>query len=562
VRPGLARCLVLALLCGLDCAPRAPSATPRTDQGEFGKLDTQLDGRRWLDSASGNARAAGAEASEVIAVDAGAPGDRVGAMLGVPADECVLLMARAAESVQDIDLYAYAEDGAILGSDERPDRTPTLLICPPHPRRMYVVARVAAGHGVVAVGAQRVAVNDAKRVARQVGIGDRSPTSAGRFAAWAGLDEKVAQRRRELGSSWQELRRVALPVDPRVPTRVSATVEADHCLDVLVVPTDAVAHLDVSVLDADSRVLGRAGAHGRDRALVLCSAAPATVAVEVRPHAGEGLVAVVLSQSAEGALRDLDMPTLVYDMAPTLELRAARARHAERLARSGYHKPQVVGRGSLAVGKRTSVPLELRSGCARLDLVAGRPVRGVQMWLWTEAGTLLAHEQGTGSATVFACGPDGKLRLDVEALALPGPYVVEHRAEPGTPAVLQAHPLAASRLLGRMTSRGVIRRAGQVGAAKLLPLSSTQLRTEQMLVPIGRCVDFTLALGPHAVGAEIRLVNAADGQQLELGRGAYSAAARACAFDQPRTLQVRAELRCLVGETKGLLGTRMLAPKR
>jgi len=35
------------------------------------------------------------------------------------------------------------EDGAVLGMDEGPDKTPALLVCPPHPARVYVSARIA-----------------------------------------------------------------------------------------------------------------------------------------------------------------------------------------------------------------------------------------------------------------------------------------------------------------------------------------------------------------------------------------------------------------------------------
>jgi hypothetical protein len=75
-------------------------------------------------------------------------------------DTCALV-ARGAESVEDIDLLAYGDDGTVLGSDEAPNKKPALLVCPPHPRRLFVVARVAAGHGLVGVGALRVSAYNA-----------------------------------------------------------------------------------------------------------------------------------------------------------------------------------------------------------------------------------------------------------------------------------------------------------------------------------------------------------------------------------------------------------------
>jgi hypothetical protein len=557
------RLLLLAAASGLlaACMARPEAAVATSEPTRFGKSEAELDPQRWLGPDSARATAAGADRSQVLAVEAGTAGDRVGSMVNAPSGECVLLMSRGAQSVQDIDLYAYAEDGTVLGADERPDQTPSLLVCPPHPRRMYVVARIAAGHGVIALGAQRVRVADADRVARETIRAEGPHTDSGRFAAWPGLDEKIAQRRLALGSAWQDVRRVALPVNPRLTSHVSATIDANRCLDVLVVPSDSVAHLDVSVLDSDGRIVGRAGAHGRDRALALCSSTPTTVSVAVRPHSGAGLVAVVLSRSEQAAMGQLELSGFTYDLAPTQTLDEARAKHADRLSRVGYGKAKVVATGTLAVGRRTSAALVLPDGCARIDLLAGRPVRAVQTWLWTEDGHLLAKQKGTGRVNLFACSPGGRARLDAEALSMPGRYVIELRHEPGAPPLLQRHPLAASRLLDRMLQRGVIQRPGQLGAAHLVRLRPDRLHVESVLVPVGRCVDFTLALGPAAAGAEIRLVDSEDSSHAALARGTYSAATRSCALDQPRTLRLRAELRCAVGETQALVATRMLAPK-
>jgi hypothetical protein len=113
-----------------------------------------------------------------------------------------------------------------------------------------------------------------------------------------------------------------------------------------------------------------------------------------------------------------------------------------------------------------------------------------------------------------------------------------------------------------MTSRGVITRAGQVGAARSFALAPVEVQRMEYKVPVGRCVDFTLALGAGARGAEIRLVDAVGETELALSRGHHSTSARACALDRAGTLQVRAELRTQLGETEGLVATRMLSPRR
>jgi len=552
--------LALPILGTACCAQPQPAAPP-DDRVAFEQLPGGADARRWLQEPVRLATAQGAGNALVLAVDAGAPGDRIGGMLSTPGATCLLLVARAAASVEDLDLFAYADDGSVLGTDQQPNRTPALLVCPPHPRRMYVVARIAAGHGIVAVAAQRVNPSDAERVARAVGISHPTATETTNSEAWPGLEERVLRRRRALGAAWRDVRRVAVPVEPRVPTRVSADIEPSRCLDVLAVPADGVAHLDMAVVGQDGRLLGRASGHGRDRALVVCSATRTPVTIELRPHVGEGLVALVLSRSSKGARRQLDGTTIVHDAAPSAPLSEIRTQHADRLARAGYGPPKLVAQGTLAVARRTSVPLELPAGCTRLDLLAGRPVQGVATWLWDDDGALVARDHAAGRSTLFACTTGGTLRLDAEALAVPGSFVVESRAEPGTSAVLSRHPLAASRLLGAMLDRGVIRRAAQVTAATVVHVAPTHLEYSELLVPVGRCVDLTLALGPGATGAEVRLVDTLTEAEFSLARGNTRASARACALERRTTLKVRAELRCELGSTDALIATRMLAPR-
>ena len=293
--------------------------------------------------------------------------------------------------------------------------------------------------------------------------------------------------------------------------------------------------------------------------MVICSPERAAITIQVRPHSGRGLAAVALSRSEDSDTSDIVAPKLRYDLAPLGSLQAVRDTLADRLGAAGHGHPKVVGKGLLEVGRRHSVSLDLPPGCSRLDVLAGEPVRGVEAWLWDENGELLANARGPWP-TLFACN-GGKARIDLEALTRPGRFVVELRAEPGAPKALLAHPLAAGRLLSRMISRNVIRRASQVGAPTVVRVGPATLVPKEILVPVGRCVDVTLALGPGAVGAEVRLLDAASGDELGLARGTHSTSARACAVGRPRTLNVRAELRAAAGEADALVATRMLAPK-
>jgi hypothetical protein len=140
-------------------------------------------------------------------------------------DQCVLAYARGSQGIEDLDLYAYSDDGTTLAADEASDPQPAVVICPPHQARAYLIARVAAGRGVVAIGVHTLAPSTAAHIGKALGARGRPGEELGRIEAWPGLDEKVNQHRRAIGSRWEEVRRVAVQADARAPTRISATLD-------------------------------------------------------------------------------------------------------------------------------------------------------------------------------------------------------------------------------------------------------------------------------------------------------------------------------------------------
>jgi hypothetical protein len=544
--------LALALALGVGSGACAPAKTTAKAPPRFGKVDEKPTKQPWMQGKQSVGEA------EVLTVESGVAGDRISSLLEVPETDCAVVIARATPSVDDVDLFAYGEDGAVLGSDEGSDKQPALLVCPPHPRRIFLAARIAAGHGLVALGAQRVHVRDAERVAKAYGVRYRPGELARRMSVWPGLDEQLEQHRRTLGGSWVDLRRVAVPLDARTPTRLSATVDAERCLDLLVVPSDEIVALDVTLLDAEGRIVGRARGGGRDRSLVVCSATPSAVTLELRPHVGIGLAIAMMSRSREGTEADIDADVTRLDLYPTQGVGPERERRAAELTRLGLPGGRLVTTGTLPLGQRKSVSFELPAGCSRLDLVAGTPLRGVDAWLYADDGSLLASSSGP-SPVLYACAAGGRVRLDAESLFRPGPFALEQRAEPGTPKALVEHPLAASRLLGRMVEHGVIATARRVGAVYVHPVGPNALARQTLLVPVGRCLDVTGAIGPGASGFEIRLVSS-DNQQIALGSGEHSTSVRACAIDS-RGGDIVAELRTSTGSATALLTAHQVDPR-
>jgi hypothetical protein len=267
----------------------------------------------------------------------------------------------------------------------------------------------------------------------------------------------------------------------------------------------------------------------------------------------------MLSRSREGTEADIDVETLRLDLYPTLGIGPERERRAAELARLGLTAGKLIASGTLPFGQRKSVTFGLPAGCSRLDLVAGTPLRGVNAWLYSDNGSLLAAASGP-SPVLWACAPvAGRVRLDAESLARPGPFALELRAEPGTPKTLVENPLAASRLLSRMIEHGVIRVARRVGAVYVHPVGPTALARQNLMVPVGRCLDVTGAMGAGASGFEIRLV-AADGREVALQSGEHSTSARACTTDA-QSENLVAELRTAAGSATALLTAHLVDPR-
>jgi hypothetical protein len=496
-----------------------------------------------LEPTARKAQAAGAGELLVLTTAAGTAGDHVAAQLNVPARRCVLLLARASESIEDIDLFAFGDDGAQFGSDEAPDDEPTLLVCPEQGTRLYVSARVAAGHGLVTLGAQDVPATSAARVAEAAGVRNFGRPDPGAAEVWPGLNDALAVHRRRMGGSWDDQRRVAVPVDARVPTRLTAQVAAESCLDLLALATDEVAQLDVEVLDEHGRIFGRSQS-GLPRTLLVCSAEAARVTFQLRPHQGRGLAVIALSTPRRGTTAEIEpeYPRAVL-LPPAAPPRPAPGRGLlEGQARTG-------GRESLSVA--------WPGGCGRLDVRSAGDLLGLDAHLWSPEGRLLATGEGLAAVPLFACAPRGKLRLDVEATRRQGRFWVglSIDREPSSPA-LAAHPLAASRLLGRLHQAGFLDAPSQAGEVRALELSETELARVPLVVPVQRCLEVFLALGPGASEGELRLVDGVTGQEVELARGSRTATARVCGT--PESGAVTAEIRAMGRPGVALLATRLL----
>ncbi|MEZ4226196.1 MAG: hypothetical protein R3B13_34940 [Polyangiaceae bacterium] len=538
---------VLALASA--CAGSQPGAKPPE---RFGRASGGFDAAPLLGRDSSAARQAGADESQVLGVEPGAAGDRVTAAFFAPRVDCALVIARGSESIDDLDLFVYGDDGEAFGSDEAPDKNPAILICPPHPHRMLAVARVAAGHGVVALGVQRVPKAHVAAV-RAALMGRIDESAAAREQAR--VEARLRAHRRELGGAFRELRRVALAVDARLPTRSSLAVRGGHCLDLLAIPAPTLGTLDLELLDETGRVVGRGQPDGRDRFVVACSEVDATVTVQLRPRSGSGPVWLTAGETVMAQREALVHYASTIELGPVRPLAEARSALEDALQDMPYTSPQEPFAGTLATGTLRSVSLPPPMGCVRLDVIGGRPLFGLGAEAFTPGGARTASARGAGSLRMLLCGKE-PLRLDLEARLSAGPVQVLSRREPDAPAALAAEPLAASRLMAEVWATAPGSLARDISGVRALPVSDSGLTPTTARIPLRRCMDFFAALGPGSRGLDLRVNDASSGELLARSHGAHAVRSRLCAPQGTR--DVRVELGSWAGAGVALFATRSL----
>ncbi len=536
----------------VGCArPRGATLYPRVP----GQEPLESEGARLIAADAARARAAGAGPFAILATGAGAPGDNLGGRATVTNVDCALFMARGGKAVEDLDLFVYSDDGTVLGEDETSNRTANVVICPPHPERLYAFGRVASGHGLFAVSMQMVAPRLANIVASAMGVEGTPGQERLNDDGWPGLDAAIGLHRQQLRGQFRDVQRSAVPVDPRMPTRISASVGSHQCVDILVVPSDEVAFLELTVLDSEGRILGRAPSDVGVQAAVVCSEVPAEITLELQARAGRGLAAVVTSLVDDPQSLDAPGTVILRNPNPPTSLDQAERTLAGALSRQGYAPPVSIRTGTTVVGKRSSLDVDLPAGCSRVDVVPGAPSTGVEAWLWSARGSLVAHDDGGARATLFGC-ESGRARVDIESAVRAGPFAVEVRPTLDAPAIFRDHPVAAARALMRLDAAGRLDVSSKALPVRVLTLSPETTSADELRIPAGRCVDVALGLSSGAEGADLRLVNSDDKSEVAFSRGTYSALATACSLGTTTPLAIRIEARASAGSSQALLVSR------
>ncbi len=432
--------VLVLLLPWLGCRP-APVSCPERLRVDVGPLEPA----QFLSQSIAAAKVAGADAFEPLAGALVSEGEQLGRFVELPTERCIAVFARTGASVRDVDLFVFDDSGDVLAADEAPNSAAAVMVCPPHPKRVYVAARVVSGTGLFAMGAVTVPPAAAEAVARALVVRGRPGEDTGKLAAWPGLERRLRERRAALGSRWEDVRRASLTLDPHATATLSVRVEPQRCLDIFATSSEEIATLSLDVLDREGRVV----AHGRpmsaEQALVVCSPSAEELTLALRPRGARGTAAVVVATSPRGAAVELAAQAEVASTMPLLAIESALARHRKR---PGAH--QTAADGVAEAGRVKAIALEIAPGCTRWDVVGGAPLGRFRVELWSREGELLDRADSGSSAALFACAPKAApVRLEIVSLGERGPFVVEQTAGPRAP-ILEAHSRAAARIFQRI----------------------------------------------------------------------------------------------------------------
>jgi hypothetical protein len=348
-------------------------------------------------------------------------------------------------------------------------------------------------------------------------------------------------------------------VDSRAVSAVALPIDEGGCSDVLLVPDDDVAVIDVDVYDGEGRLVARAKESGPVRSVTVCSPVLVNGSLQVRPHVGRGLVAVVVSKTKANSARELLLRPEIVWVAPQASLDAARGTRDAALAKVGYPPPSTTKSGQLELGRRVTWPLELSKGaaCTRVDVLAGAPLAYVDAAVWDDSGAALAAGDGSVDVTLFACGK-GHARLDLGTTGRSGPVAVLARPERWFDPVFMSYPLAAGRMLGRASTGTPAQHEGTTAAVRYVSLDNAKLSVQRATIPSGHCLRMAVGAEGAGTGLVARLFDDGTGEEIDRAHAANATVLRGCAGADARA--VRLELRATAGKLDAIVGERLLPP--
>ncbi len=358
--------------------------------------------QRWFSAENVQLKASGAEPVRLLALEGASAGDRVHAVVEVPAERCLVAMGRSGDGVADLDLLAYSEDGAVLGRDEDADATPNVIVCPPHPAHIYLMGRVATGQGLVALGAELVDVARVKQIAQQFARLPQAASSASseETGLWPDLSALSERLSHVIGGDWRLVARQILSVDARLDTVQSYVVPPGECASLLVVGETRLSSLDVSLEDGAGRELGELQRFEDHPLALLCSSTQESASLLLRPRVGAGVVSVLVgSRSLTGLAPglaakpiSLGAPQTLATLSDVLKLPGVKPQRLDTRSDEPLNSGEI---------QRHALPSPVT--CGLLEVLVGAPGAGLHTVLRDADSQVLAESWGGQRTTLLDC---------------------------------------------------------------------------------------------------------------------------------------------------------------
>lgn len=340
-------------------------------------------------------------------------GERVGAFVEVPDDECVLVLARGASTVADLDLVLWSDEGEWLAGDERRDSNPSVFLCPPHPSRLHAMGMMAAGRGAVSISAQRVSRADESRV-----------------RAW------LATLRPGVEGGDGRAHRTLVHASADAPVLVPMLLEAQACAEVRAAGSGASTDPDLTLIDDSGTVLRRGSSEDSDAAVLrFCATEAFRGHLVVRSRLGQSDVVVTVHRALrtawEGEGRRVDPLARAGELrlpSTMTFLRDAEPQSVASLVERGLAR---VGEGSREVqvirgvgGTPVTVPgVSSASGGATVVVVRSER-RRFSVKAMTVEGARRYHVTGVGEASFATPSLAHEVVLELDGLPDGEPFLV------------------------------------------------------------------------------------------------------------------------------------------
>lgn len=349
--------------------------------------------------------------------------------LNLVASACYAFGTFGGPGTRDTDVFVVDGTGQELVSDTRIDRDAVVRFCPPSDGTYQLRARLYSGSGpvfvagwvqprAVAGGPSTPGGPTTTPVTTPTGpiISTTSVAAGGVAEAYALVDIDMQARGYALEGDSQQATLAAGET-----REFSVTVEREKCYAVVAIGDSSVRNLDVSLLDANGRVVERENETSSRSIVRICSDGDGSRTVRVVAAEGGGAVQFALYEFTRGTRGPFGLSGLTW----------VRLSEVTSLLDAESYTPSMdfsIETGRLASqGRTVSQALQLQAGrCYAIVVVGGNGVHGLSIRL--ERGGQTVAENATGSTfpDVRVCADTaGRYDLRITSSLGAGPYAYE-----------------------------------------------------------------------------------------------------------------------------------------